>query len=155
LEAVKMRVRARVRLKAELAQMGEEVPFESLDSEASQQAVIDLATVSGLRGTKLQRTLETYQYFTAQRDFWSETLETLAQNLPHSARLAREVPGVGKILAATILGETGPIQRFRSSKALARFTGLTPADRSSAGRTIHGRITEKEARFSAGRWWRR
>ena len=43
--------------------------------------------------------------------------------LPAASDLRREIPGVGKILAATILGETGSVERFASPKALGRFTG--------------------------------
>ncbi len=44
------------------------------------------------------------------------------------------------VLAATIAAESGPIRRFRTAKAYASYTGLTPSDRSTGGRMIHGGI---------------
>ena len=50
---------------------------------------------------------------------------------------------MGKALAATIAAEAWPLQRFRTPKAFARYTGLTPSDRSTGGRQIHGSITRE------------
>jgi transposase len=145
IEAVRMRARAAVRLKAELAQLGERAPYESLDSEATQAFVAEVAQrVGGSRGEKLRRGLATYRHFTGERNAWRDRLDAVAASLgPDVSTLTREIPGLGKTLAATILGETGPLTRFRSAKAFARFTGLTPADRSTGGRTIHGGMTRE------------
>lgn len=145
IEAVKMRARAAVRLKAELAQMGEKLPYASLDAEPTQGFIEALAhRTPGCRGQKLAGTLSTYRYFTRLRDEWAERLEALAQSIEADVRaMTREIPGLGPTLAATILGETGPISRFHSPKALARYTGLTPSDRSTGGKTIHGAMTRE------------
>lgn len=145
LEAVKMRARAGVRLKAELAQMGEKPPYVSLDSPQTQGFVEALAQrTPGCRGEKLLRTLATYRYFTRLRDEWAARLEELAGSIAADVKaMTQEIPGVGRVLAATILGETGPISRFGSAKALARYTGLTPSDRSTGGKTIHGAMTRE------------
>jgi transposase len=145
IEAGRMRARAAVRLKAELAQLGERPPHESLDSEATQAFVAEVARrVGGARGEKLARGLVTYRHFTRERDAWRERLDALASGLGQDVRTLRcEIPGLGTTLAATILAEAGPLARFRSAKAFARFTGLTPTDRSTGGRTIHGAMSRE------------
>lgn len=57
------------------------------------------------------------------------------------ARRLREIPGVGPIIAATILAETADIHRFQSARAFAAYTGLVPRVRSSAGKARLGHIT--------------
>ena len=74
---------------------------------------------------------------------WEGVIEELAAELPEVAVLEREMPGIGPVLSATIAAELGPIQRFTSPKALARFTGLTPSERSSAGKARQGSITRE------------
>ena len=77
---------------------------------------------------------------------WAEELERHAQGLPDAAVLRREIPGVGPVLSATILGETGDVRRFSSPKALGRYTGMTPSERSTGGVQIQGAITREGSR---------
>jgi len=61
-------------------------------------------------------------------------------------KLLQTIPGVGPVRSATIYGEIGDINRFKSSKALANYTGLIPSVRSS-GDSIHmGGITKNGSR---------
>lgn len=52
-----------------------------------------------------------------------------------------KIPGIGPVLAATILAECAGIERFKSAREFAAFTGLTPRVRSSAGKAKLGAIT--------------
>jgi len=56
------------------------------------------------------------------------------------------IPGVGPTIAATILAESGGIERFRSARQFAAFCGLVPRVRSSAGKAKHGHITRSGPR---------
>ncbi len=57
------------------------------------------------------------------------------------ARRLRQIPGVGPIIAATIIAETADIGRFQSARAFAAYSGLVPRVKSSAGKAKHGHIT--------------
>jgi transposase len=57
-----------------------------------------------------------------------------------SRRLA-EVPGIGPVIAATLVMKTPHPQAFRSGRDFAAWIGLTPRDHSTAGRTRLGGIT--------------
>jgi transposase len=50
------------------------------------------------------------------------------------------IPGIGKILAATITLEIDTIGRFPSAAKLAAYAGLVPSTFSSGGKTFHGRL---------------
>ena len=51
------------------------------------------------------------------------------------------IPGVGPVIAATILAESAGIERFTKARQYAAFTGLVPRVRSSAGKAHIGHIT--------------
>ena len=44
----------------------------------------------------------------------------------HGTRL-RDVDGIGPVLAARLLGRTGPASRFASAAAYANYTGTAPS----------------------------
>ncbi len=54
----------------------------------------------------------------------------------HSTRL-REIDGVGPVLAARLLGRTGPASRFASAAAYANYTGTAPVQIASADASRH------------------
>jgi transposase len=62
-------------------------------------------------------------------------------------RLLQSLPGVGKILAATIYLEIGAVKRFPSAAHLASYAGLVPRVRSSGGHTYYGRVPPDANRY--------
>lgn len=52
------------------------------------------------------------------------------------------IPGIGPITATTIFATVGRIDRFRSPRHLAAYSGLVPSVRQSGGTCIHGGITK-------------
>jgi len=60
--------------------------------------------------------------------------------------LLQTIPGIGPTRSAVIYGEIGDIARFRSAKALASYTGLTPTVRSSGESIWTGGITHLGSR---------
>ena len=67
-----------------------------------------------------------------------------------AAKLLKTIPGVGMIIASTIVAEIGDVQRFHSPKALCNWAGLTPRIRNSGGITRHGRISKEGSPFLRG-----
>jgi len=56
-------------------------------------------------------------------------------------KILRSIPGIGLIAATEILLELQDVSRFRRSKDLAAYVGLTPSQYSSAEKIRMGRIT--------------
>lgn len=52
------------------------------------------------------------------------------------------IPGVGRIVAITILVETGDITRFHNPDQLGAYAGLTPRVRQSADTVHHGHVSK-------------
>lgn len=61
-------------------------------------------------------------------------------------QLLQTIPGVGNLLAAIIYAEVVDISRFRSRKAFASYTGLTPTVRASGDSIHYGSITRHGSR---------
>jgi transposase len=151
IHAVQTRSKAVIRLRSHLRQMGERMPTKSFATKAGRAFVEERAkATAGARGAALRELLAEIDMLDALAKRWAEELERFAQRLPDAALLDREIPGVGKVLSATILGETGDVRRFSSPKALGRYTGMTPSERSTGGEQIQGAITREGSR--ALRW---
>jgi transposase len=69
------------------------------------------------------------------------------------ATLIRTIPGVGVVLAATILSEIGDVHRFPDSKQLCAYAGLVPKVQSS-GKTLHiGKLAKGGRHLLRGALW--
>lgn len=64
--------------------------------------------------------------------------------------LLRTVPGIGLIMAITILTELNPIQRFENFDSLCSYIGLIPSTNSSGDFDKTGRITRRSNRHLRG-----
>ena len=51
------------------------------------------------------------------------------------------VPGIGGVVAMTLLTEINDIARFRNERQFASYLGLVPTSHSSGDKTIHGQMT--------------
>lgn len=132
------------RLKCHFRQMGVEAPVKDLSCEQGAAFVREIAEkTEGSRGVALRMTVRRLEEISVELAGWNRLIAELARDLPEVALIAESIPGMGAVLAATVVAETGPITRFHSAKALAKFTGLTPTDRSTGGATIHGGISRE------------
>lgn len=71
------------------------------------------------------------------------------QTIKEDARVPRllPIPGIGPIIAATILSEIGDITRFSSPDKLCSWAGLTPKEHSSADNVRRGHISKQGSRW--------
>lgn len=84
--------------------------------------------------------LSSYDHALSMAELIEQRLEMELKGVEDYERL-QEIPGVGPILAATILAESAGIERFKDARNFAAFTGLVPRVRSSAGKAKIGQIT--------------
>jgi transposase len=57
------------------------------------------------------------------------------------------IPGIGPIIAATILSEIGDVTRFATADKLCAWAGLTPSEHSSAVNIRRGHISKQGSRW--------
>jgi len=98
----------------------------------------------------LSQSLAIIELLDQQINSWNETIRQLIKESPELKRLC-SVPGIGPVLAITILLETGPITRFPAAKKYAAYAGLVPRVRSSAGQTHYGGHLSRQANLTL-RW---
>ncbi len=140
--AVRRRTQIISRLKAHFAQVGEVVPGSSIKTRAARLFIAEKALeAAGMRGRALRSCIDELAYQDAAIEEWEQAIEEISATLPAVELVEREIPGVGKALAASIVAEASEITRFHSAKAFGAATGLTPSDRSTSGRTKHGGIS--------------
>lgn len=140
--AVQCRTKIINRLKAHFAQIGHIVPGSTIKTKKAQLFIAEKALeAQGVRGHALRGCLDELEYQDAVIKEWDGVVESISANLPDVAILADAIPGVGNVLAATIVAEASDIRRFRNAKAFGRATGMTPTDRSTSGKTKHGDMT--------------
>jgi len=71
------------------------------------------------------------------------------QTVKDDERLKRllPIPGIGPIIAATILSEIGDVTRFPTADKLCAWAGLTPKEHSSADNVRRGHISKQGSRW--------
>lgn len=82
----------------------------------------------------------------AQIGIHEKRLDELIRQTPAMA-LLQSLPGIGKILAATIVLEVGDIARFPTAEHLASYAGTTPRVHSSGGKTRFGKCRPDVNRY--------
>jgi transposase len=82
---------------------------------------------------------------TAQQQIAALAASLEVQGEPYRDELDRlqTVPGVGPIVALTMLATISDVERFPSAKHVASYVGLVPSTYDSGDRVRHGRITRR------------
>jgi len=90
----------------------------------------------------LERYLHLYDEIRASIEPLDKEIRQRAKD-DEQARLLMSLPGVGPVVALTLLAEIGDISRFKSHRQLAAYAGLVPSLHSSAGKDRLGRISKE------------
>lgn len=139
------------RVRSSLVQLGEKLPkgwHTSKLKRAVSKALID--AVAGVRGEALRDLYETILLLSATIAKWRKKVEALGLAFPEVRVIKAEMPGMKAVVAGLIIGEQGSPRRYYNAKAYAKGTGLTPANRKSAGKAQAVNISREGSRLS--RW---
>lgn len=146
--AVQRRTELYQRIRAHLAQLGRRISVGSLSALQAPRDVQMIADqIGGERAHALRAGLEEIDQVSAVITTWDKRVAIIAEELPAVRAIEQHMPGAGTILASTIVAESGPIERFHTAKAFGKYTGLTPSERSSGGRTQHGGISREGSAY--------
>lgn len=66
-----------------------------------------------------------------------------AEPFAHNVQLLQTVPGVGPVVAMTVIATLSTVDRFASAKQVASYAGLVPSTYQSGARDAHGHITKR------------
>lgn len=70
-------------------------------------------------------------------------LRTRAVPLERDVKLLQTVPGIGPVVALTVIAALSTVERFPSAKHVASYAGLVPSTYQSGSRDVHGHITKR------------
>lgn len=100
----------------------------------------------------LQGTLETIKHLRGELLKINRQLRTIENNGHYAfkIKLLRTVPGIGLIVAVTLLSELETIFRFKNLDKLSSFVGLVPRTNSSGENEKAGRISPRSNRSLRG-----
>ncbi len=91
----------------------------------------------------LRLLFDQWRFCTRQLFEVRKLLRAQACRQTHLERIYRSVPGVGETSARILATELGDLSRFPNERAVASFTGLTPAEYSSGDRVRRGCISRQ------------
>ncbi len=86
--------------------------------------------------------LEQYNFEIKKID---EKLSEIAMK-DNRVQLLRTIPGIGNIIALTIIAEIGDINRFKSSQKLCSYSGLVPGIKQSGNTLKFGRLIKNSSK---------
>jgi transposase len=135
-----MRTRCQNRLSSLLQMYGARLQRNPFSAEGRKE--LKRQKLSDAAQDDAELSLRLYDFLTGELETSEKKLETAAAEFPEIARLDT-VPGIGRILAATIWSELGDMTRFRSAGALVNDTGLVPSLWESGEVSVHGHITRQ------------
>lgn len=126
------------RLRSHAAQLGVTIgksDFKSVAGRARVSALVEqVKKDDGLRGTAMSRLWTRIQDLDDEAQYWIEQRSLLAAKFEEVKLLDEELAGVGEQLASIVYSELGDPRRYKSAKAYAKATGLTPGFRESGGK---------------------
>ncbi|WP_162596965.1 transposase [Streptomyces sp. NEAU-S7GS2] len=140
---VALRTSAKTQVHAVLGKAGVHVPMTDVFSRTGPAclAAVGLGAVYRLRVDSLLRLVGVLDDEVARLD--RECARTLADDPGY--RAVQTIPGIGPVLAATMLAEIGDVTRFPGPAQLSSWAGLTPCHRASDTKVHRGPITKQGA----------
>jgi len=146
---VRMRTKVKNNIHGQLFRIG--ILFEGED------AVSDLFSVKGRQKLSALRLSERERYVLDKKLGVIDNLNERIQEIEREIRKELErdgrgeildsIPGIGEILAYTILGEIGDIKRFVNGRALAAYAGLLPLSNESAEKDFGKKTSKRSNQF--------
>jgi transposase len=143
-QLVRLRTQAKNRIHAVLAGYNLVSPVSDLFGIKGRQYLAEVSEgdLCTMARCVVQDHLDLVEYLNQQIEGLESEI-VLSPEQEKTIRLLKTMPGVGRMIAVTILAEIGDIQRFNSPKALCNWAGLTPKIRSSDLFVHHGRISKQ------------
>ncbi len=128
-------------LHAVLRSINAQVPFRSVFCKRGRQWLSeqDWGLVKNMvRDESLQR----LAHYDEELKKLDEALLLIAENFPEVEALT-DICGVGLYSALLIIGELGEVERFRGTRQVGAYAGLTASVHQSGGHDYHGHITRQ------------
>jgi transposase len=121
-------------------------PFKDIFGKSGQKWLKQLTNLPDLDKQQLLDYLDLINSFTKKIKNHDKVISELSTT-NRQAKLLQTIPGVGPIVAMTLISEIGNVSRFPNSRFLSGYAGLVPSTYSSGGKTTHGQVTKTGSKF--------
>lgn len=122
-----------------------ELPYRDTFCQRGQKWLLSLDLLRHEKES-IQNLLNLINEFSVQIGKFDKDIKNQVDKNYH-AKLLMTVPGIGPIVALTLVAEIGNVHRFKSSGALCSYAGMIPSTYSSGGKTTHGGTTKQGSKF--------
>lgn len=119
------------------------MPVRSLGSQPAWMKLLKATTIDTTLHSFCQTHHALWQCADEQVDELEASLKLQADHLRADVDRLRTVPGVGPIVALTVLAAFSDVRRFPSAKHAASYAGLVASTYDSGDRVRHGHITRR------------
>jgi len=133
------------RLRALLAQQGEEIRVEDLFTAKGMKVLTGLA-LPEREAKMVEALLKTYRHLQDRICETNALVDELYEKMPY-ARLIQSVPGFGVFLSVLVAVEIEDLKRFEDVSKLHGYAGVIPSTHSSGERSWHGKIIKEGHRW--------
>jgi transposase len=133
------------RLRALLAQQGEEIRVEDLFTAKGMKVLTGLA-LPEREAKMVEALLKTYRHLQDRICETNALVDELYEKMPY-ARLIQSVPGFGVFLSVLVAVEIEDLKRFEDVSKLHGYAGVIPSTHSSGERSCHGKIIKEGNRW--------
>jgi transposase len=141
---VQEKTRVIKRIHAHMRQAGRALSLGALNRPGGRKSLrATLPEFSPVLRAAIEHALGHIEDLSARILAWEATIQELVSGWDEVTVLKERMPGIQRTLAAVIVAESGPFTRFVHPKAYGRYSGLTPWERTSAGKTRFGKICKE------------
>lgn len=135
------------RIRNILAKVNIRCPYTSVSGKKTKEWLLDL-DISHVYKLKIENLLESIEFTENQIHKTEKYAMKICKSFDlESMNLLKTIPGVGEILAMTLIAEIGDITRFHTSHSLAMYSGVVPRVMSSGGKEIHRSIIRQSNKY--------
>jgi transposase len=145
IKLVKLRTSCKDQVHGVLAKLGIPVPCTDIFGTAGSAWLDELGLPQPYAG-KVTSLRHLAGELTAEITMLSEVVASLLAG-DRGYQVIQQLPGIGPVLAAVIVAETGEVTRFKNAGQLCSWAGLTPRHRESDIKVTRGHVTKQGSRL--------
>jgi transposase len=139
---VQGKVKIKNKIQAIITKTGLKLPYKSLCKSSMAWIVEEIETKHFNMKSVTASYINMLEHYNFEIEKIDEKLAEIALK-DNRVQLLKTIPGIGNIIAITIIAEIGDINRFESSKKLCSYAGLVPGIRQSANTLRFGRLIKQ------------
>ncbi len=139
---VQGKVKIKNKIQSILTKTGLKLPYKTLCKSSMAWIVEEIETKNFNMKSITLSYINMLEHYNFEIEKINEKLSEIAMK-DNGVQLLKTIPGIGNIIALTIIAKIGDIKRFKSSQKLCSYAGLVPSIKQSANKLKFGRLIKQ------------